>query len=813
MNKTVSKTLEIIFLIVFVSIAPSLFFFENASSLVWTVMIPLLPIAIVLLEFSNWRNTCPLAFFSKISQKLDWLPKRKVPQWFENNFYYFQYFTLFVALSLRLAILNFNNLYLAIYFILITLSAFATNLIFTGKSWCNFFCPVGVVEKIYCVSNAKHYRQNSECSTCTACKRDCPDIDMESNYWKESSNKQKSFVFYAFPGMILGFYLYFYLQSGSFDYYYSGDWTSHGVSMFSDGFFFVKNIPVIVAAPATLALFSLASFVTFNAIERILWKNHIIKNCDYQTLQHRLKATTAFIAFNVFYLFAGAPAYSQFPFLYSAFYFFTIVFSTAILYKEMFRQQSYFLQERFALKFVKKWDSLKAMPNNLKEIYYTYVNEASTKEERLKRYQDTVKDLLQEGILNEDSMVVLEKLREQIGISPKDHLNVIKSIKLKNEDLFDGSAERSSEKRYQRESYKNMILDALNGHIELDINYIKSLQKQFGITDKLHHEIMDGIFNANDKIHSEILELSDELSELLKLQNSIYDDKSREISFLKYSVRNKFNILIQELFSLLFVIYENNRETLKVLANTFKGKYTDDNFQFNEETLSFMDQKISVKLLSLKEEFDVELRRIRKSDNKTVIINLLRHQDIEIATAALLCTRANPSEYLDNANLDWFALSSDFYVNELLQKILYQAKKLATYEKMMYLNAIPLFQNLKLQDLKLLGKSTKVLRFAPNEYIVEQGGVGDTLFMIIEGKAIVEINNKKRNTLTDKDYFGEIAIIGDIKRTASVKAIENLTALTISKKNFKTFLDENPNMHNNLMKNMIVKLVDMQSAK
>ncbi len=812
MNKTISKISEIIFLIIFISMVPVLFFFDGSSAIFWTAIIPLLPIGLVLIGFSNWRNSCPLAFFSKISQKLDWVEKRKVPLWFENNFYFLQYSLLFIALSLRLAIINFDNIYLAIYLILIITSAFATNLVFTGKSWCNFFCPVGVVEKIYCVSNAKNYMQNSACSTCTACKQDCPDIDMESNYWKETPSQQKSFVFYSFPGMILGFYLYFYLQSGSFEYYFSGAWAHHGVSMLSDGFFFIKHIPIFIAVPLTLASFSLVSFLIFKGVEQILWKNHIIKNCDYETLQHRLKVVTAFISFNTFYAFAGAPSYSHYPLIYSLFYFFTIFVSTTILYKEIFRQESYFLQERFALKFIKRWDSVKAIPNNLKEIYYTYVNESSSKQERLDRYKETVQDLLQEGILNEDSMVILEKLREQIGISSKEHLGVIKSIKVKHEDLFDSSIEKSTERRYQKDSYKNMIMDALNAHVDLDINYLKSLQKQFNITDELHHKIMDSVFNTNAKIHSEILELSSELSSLLKLQASIYDDSSREILFLKYSVRNQFNTIIQELFALLFIIYEDHRETLKILANLSKGKHVDDNFKLTKETLSFMNEEISDKLLSLRDEFNLQLNRVRKNDNKAVIISLLHHTDIEISTAALLCTRHNPSEYLAGVNLDWFALSNNFYVNELLQKILYQAKTLATYEKMMYLNSVPLFQNLKLQDLKLLGKSTKVLRFSPDEYIVEQGGVGDTLFIIIEGKARVEINNKKRNVLTDKDYFGEIAIIGDIKRTASVKAIENLTALTISKKNFKSFLDENPDMHESLMKNMITKLLSMQAS-
>jgi hypothetical protein len=802
---------ELVLLITLIFSAPLFFFFDNTTALVWTIVIPVLPFAIIVMGFSNWRNICPLAAVSKISQKLNLNNKRKVPKWFENNLYLFQYFLLFALLTLRLTTLNFNNAYLGLFFIFTFVAAFVTNLIFTGKSWCNFFCPVGVVERIYCVSNAQNYRHNSACSTCTACKKNCPDIDMESNYWKEKSNKQKNFVFYSFPGMILGFYLYFYLQSGSYDYYFSGNWTSDTLTLMSSGFFFATYIPIFIAAPLTLALFSIFSYLLFQYSGALLWRVRFFKNITEITFEHRMKVTTAFIAFNTFYVFAGAPSFAHYPILYAIFYFLIVVSSTLIFYKEIFREEGYFIQERFALKIIKKWNYDKTIPASLTEIYYTYINDNRDEEKRLNTYKESIRELLKDGILDENSEDTIEKLRIQVGISKKDHFNVMRTIKLNNEHLFDDTIEKSSEKRYQRDSYKAMILEVLNTHTEVDVNYIKSLQKQFQISDELHKNIMFSIFNTDEKLHSDIIYLANEIAKLLELQNSIYDDGSREIKFLKYSIKDTFGLVSKDLFALLFIIYKDYKETLNILVNIAKGKQIDDNFQLSKETLSFMDDDISEKLLCLKSELNSESTKANKHKNKAIAADLLTNTSMQIASSALLFLYKKYPKFILNVNLEHFLLTHEKSVNELANKIQSKTSDLTILERMMYLHDVSIFNNLQYRELRELAQSTKVQEFIPEQYIIKQGGVGSTLFIIVSGKASVEKNGKKINTIARKDYFGDVAILGDIKRTVSVKTITDLTALTISKTDFHKFLDENPKTHNELMKTIIKKLVDMQA--
>ncbi|QSZ40955.1 cyclic nucleotide-binding domain-containing protein [Sulfurimonas aquatica] len=810
MHKIFYSSIKVISVIGFVSIIPMLFFIDKSVSLVWTAIIPLLPLIILLFGFSNFRNICPLAFFSKVSQNLNWIQKRKVPQWFEENFYFLQYFLLFLALTLRLTILNFDSTWLALFFIFVILSAFFTNLVYTGKSWCNFFCPVGVVERIYTISNAKNYLVNSKCSTCTGCKLHCPDIDMETNYWREGANTQKKFVFYSFTGLILGFYFYFYLQSGSFAYYFSGDWSYNELSPLSPGFFFAPYIPTFLAAPLTLALFALVSYFIFSSIETYLWKKKIFKNADYQTVSHRVKTVASFMAFNAFYAFAGAPTYMQYPITYAIFYFLIVASSSMILYKEIFREESFFIQERFALKILSTWTSEKPIAVNLKEIYYTYITKNRDNKDRLNTYKESVKDLLKEGILNEGSMIILEKLREQIGISAKDHLSVMRSIKLQNGELFDNSVEKSSERIYQQESYKQVIKNALDEHIELEDEYIKSLQKQFCISDKIHKNIMDSLLNSNEKFLSEVLSLLGELSALLHIENSIYNDSSREIAFLKYIIKNEFNLLAKDLFSLLFVIYKDHKGMIKTLANISKGKQVDDSFILNADSLNFMDRDIAEKILSLKKAIDKRDKNPIEHNNQLLVVKLLTHQSLEIATAALLATTLYPKTLIEDINLDRFKESSNNDVITLVDKIINNTNELTTYERMMYLNGVSLFQNIKYQDLKLLGKATQIQSFSTNEYILEQGKVGDTLYILIKGKAVAEVDSIETVTLGERDYFGEIALLGDTKRTASVRAIEPTTAITISKKEFKQLLFQNPEVSTKVMKEMIKKLIEMK---
>lgn len=803
--------IKIIGIVVFISLIILLLVKENSTAIVWTMVLPVIPVLFLILGFSNWRNACPLAFFSKLSQNLNWLQKRKVPKWFENNFYYFQYFLLFVAFNARLVTLNFDDLYLAFFFIFVIIGAFSINLVYTGKSWCNFFCPVGVVEKIYCTSNSHKHEINSACSKCSACKKNCPDIDMESNYWKESVNKQKTFVFYSFSGLVLGFYLYFYFQSGSLSYFFSGAWTKENISMFSSGFFFAPFIPVIVAAPITLGFFTLGSFYLFKYIEIFFWKNKIVKNIAYTTLLHRVKVSAAFVAFNIFYIFAGAPAYNAYPLLYGLFHFMVIVISAIALHKEFFREESYFIQERFAIKMIKRWNSDKPIPNNLKEIYYTYSNEKKNKEEKLQMYKGSLSDLLNEGILTEESMVILEKLREQMGISRKDHLDTIRSIKLNNEDLFDANIEKSAERKYQKNNYKKMIEDTLSEHLEIDLTLLHTLQKQFHISNEDHADIIEDILNSNKKLENNVIEMIQEMKYLSTTHASYFDDNSLETNFLKFSLRDRFNIVSKELFNILKVMYENHEEELKPLREIFKYKRGELLIQCKENMSSFMSETIVSEIIKLISAIDTYQEMVEESYNIVFLKEIMQNSCVELATVGLFNLKKYDKLLYGSISYDRFESSGDRDIVDVYKKIVFSNTDMTLYDKMMYLYSIPFFANITFSDLHYLAYAAVIVNFNEKETIIEQGSTGDSLFILAEGEVEVEVDGKKISRLSRGNYFGEIAIIADVKRIATVKSVTNIMTLKLSVKNFKEFILEHPQVSIGLIKEITLRLLDSKN--
>lgn len=78
-------------------------------------------------------------------------------------------------------------------------------------------------------------------------------------------------------------------------------------------------------------------------------------------------------------------------------------------------------------------------------------------------------------------------------------------------------------------------------------------------------------------------------------------------------------------------------------------------------------------------------------------------------------------------------------------------------------------------------------KFEPNTYVVRQGDQGDKLYFIVEGKLEAEKKDPGSGVIQkvleykEGDYFGEIALIKDTVRQASIKATSKCVLLSISR--------------------------------
>ncbi|MBN1935034.1 MAG: cyclic nucleotide-binding domain-containing protein [Anaerolineae bacterium] len=110
-----------------------------------------------------------------------------------------------------------------------------------------------------------------------------------------------------------------------------------------------------------------------------------------------------------------------------------------------------------------------------------------------------------------------------------------------------------------------------------------------------------------------------------------------------------------------------------------------------------------------------------------------------------------------------------------------------------FLARVPLFQDLKKRQLRSLARWAIPRHYASGEAIVRQGKSGIGLFIVVSGKA--EAVRTRRdgtrvvvNAFVLTDFFGELALLNDEPRTASVIALEDTECLALVHWNFRSML-------------------------
>ncbi|HEY3805078.1 MAG TPA: cyclic nucleotide-binding domain-containing protein [Kofleriaceae bacterium] len=463
---------RIVMIVAFAATIPTILNVRHGNRIVWTICIAALPFFWMTIGYHVWRRICPLAVMGQLGRFFGKPGARKMGDWMTKNYLLVQLVLMVACLSLRLVATNGSDVWLAAFFGIVIVAAIVTSFVYAGKTWCNFLCPVGMVEKLYTEpsrSASEATPMTSQCSPCVACKRHCPDIDLEQGYWKEVGGDQaaaRRIAYFSWPGIVVGFYAYYYLVSGTWSYYFTGAWTYERAlpdQMLAPGFTFAPMIPRVIAAPLTLIVFGAASYVVLSAIEKIIARRRIaqLDNGEARTaaiarVHHGMLAFAGLVAFNAFYAFAGQPSLQRLPsWLVSAWGVIVVFASTAMFVRRLARREDAYVQEKFAQKILKKWEWGDAPPSDdLKDIYLLHTERTKQREARLRAYKETVREMVADGLVTRNELVLLDSLRAQLGISDKDHQKIIGELSAEERQLFDPAYQGSVEQRVARERYR-----------------------------------------------------------------------------------------------------------------------------------------------------------------------------------------------------------------------------------------------------------------------------------------------------------------------------------------------------------------------
>ena len=107
------------------------------------------------------------------------------------------------------------------------------------------------------------------------------------------------------------------------------------------------------------------------------------------------------------------------------------------------------------------------------------------------------------------------------------------------------------------------------------------------------------------------------------------------------------------------------------------------------------------------------------------------------------------------------------------------------------LRRVPLFSDLTKREVQQIARLFKERRFAAGETVVQEGSGGAAFFVIVSGEATVLIRGKKKKILKADDYFGEIALIDDGPRMATITATSDLVCYGLTYWDFRPVVEAN----------------------
>ena len=142
-------------------------------------------------------------------------------------------------------------------------------------------------------------------------------------------------------------------------------------------------------------------------------------------------------------------------------------------------------------------------------------------------------------------------------------------------------------------------------------------------------------------------------------------------------------------------------------------------------------------------------------------------------------------------------------------------------EEVEALRRIPLFARIDPPKLKLLAFTSERITFAPGATLFRQGDPGDAAYIVMGGTASVLVDTPagqiKVAEIGKNDFVGEIAILCDVPRTATVQAVSELVTLRIAKELFFRLVTEFPQMAVEIMRVLAQRLekttADLREAR
>lgn len=125
------------------------------------------------------------------------------------------------------------------------------------------------------------------------------------------------------------------------------------------------------------------------------------------------------------------------------------------------------------------------------------------------------------------------------------------------------------------------------------------------------------------------------------------------------------------------------------------------------------------------------------------------------------------------------------------------------------LRKIKLFEGCSPEQLDRIDQLSDTLDVVAGAVLAQEGKVGKEFILIVSGSATISRDGKELATIGAGRYFGEIALLDGITRTATVTAAEDSTLEVLDRRSFRTLLDEFPAMARTMLLGLTHRIAEL----
>ncbi len=601
----------------------------------WGMVVPGAILILVVLGHETWRRICPLSFLSQIPRALGMQRRRRVidqdtqsvrselvsispDSWLGRNSIYCQFGLLFVGLNIRLLFANSDRVGLGIYLLATIVAAIAVGYLYAGKTWCHYICPMGPVQTIYtgtrglAGSQAHQIQQpitqsmcrtidatGTERSACVSCQSPCLDIDAERTYWENLNQPGQKFLFYGYVGLVLGFFLYFPLYTGNWNYLSGPVWneTNQIASLFRPGFYMFDraiSIPKILAVPLTLGGFTAISYTISLKSEKFYqaYARSRSSKISANLIQHRGFVIATFLAFNFLFFLGVKPTLGWLPISgQQVVSWLAIIAITLWAYQSWGRSSEQYTRESLAsglrrqlnklgIDFSSALEGRSIEELDADEVYVLAKTlPGLNHDRRIGIYQGLVQEALSLGqVSSAASLAVFKQLRQKLEITDHEHHLILMELGIDDPGLFNPTRLVTVENQMRVSAYRQFLEillielvesgTPLEAAMQLKHRQISALKQEYQITPEEEAQVLVGMGQESSLLVRGLQALIGQL-QTLDWRDRALTEKANSIpsiQLLKSIVQEKQHLVFGQLLGILEILGDGDESQSAVTA-------------------------------------------------------------------------------------------------------------------------------------------------------------------------------------------------------------------------------------------------------